>query len=106
MVSIDMSVQDWHRTGILRKKEAGLDGKEGSNIEGKHRNILVILIAGILARRVVSWKQLGDPLQKGELYGMIKFGSCTELYIPGEAEICVKKGDTVRGGLTIVGRLK
>ena len=38
MVSIDMSVQDWHRTGILRKKEAGLDGKKGSNIEGKHRN--------------------------------------------------------------------
>lgn len=38
MVSIDMSVQDWHRTGVLRKKEAGLDGKKGSNIEGKHRN--------------------------------------------------------------------
>lgn len=49
---------------------------------------------------------VGRSAAKGELYGMIKFGSCTELYIPGEAEICVKKGDTVRGGLTIVGRLK
>ena len=89
------------------EKEVGFENERGAiGIEGKHRNILVILIAGILARRVVSWKQLGDPLQKGELYGMIKFGSCTELYIPGEAEICVKKGDTVRGGLTIVGRLK
>lgn len=37
---------------------------------------------------------------------MIKFGSCTELYIPGDCEICVKKGDKVRGGLTVVGRLK
>ena len=89
------------------EKDVGFENERGAiGIEGKHRNILVILIAGILARRVVSWKQLGDPLQKGELYGMIKFGSCTELYIPGEAEICVKKGDTVRGGLTIVGRLK
>jgi len=89
------------------KDSVGFENERGAiGIEGKHRNILVILIAGILARRVVSWKQLGDPLQKGELYGMIKFGSCTELYIPGEAEICVKKGDTVRGGLTIVGRLK
>ena len=98
-----------HKDGffLLMKKEVGFENERGAiGIEGKHRNILVILIAGILARRVVSWKQLGDPLQKGELYGMIKFGSCTELYIPGEAEICVKKGDTVRGGLTIVGRLK
>ena len=73
---------------------------------GKKRSILVILIAGILARRVVSWKNLGDHLDKGELYGMIKFGSCTELYIPGDCDILVKKGDKVTGGLTVVGRLK
>ena len=56
--------------------------------------------------RQESWKNLGDKLTKGELYGMIKFGSCTELYIPGDFEICVKKGDKVKGGLTVVGRLK
>ena len=89
------------------EKEVGFVNERGAiGIEGKHRNILVILIAGILARRVVSWKNLGDSLKKGELYGMIKFGSCTELYIPGDVDICVKKGDTVRGGLTVVGRLK
>jgi len=89
------------------EKEVGFENERGAiGIEGKHRSILVILIAGILARRVVSWKNLGDSLKKGELYGMIKFGSCTELYIPGDAEILVKKGDTVRGGLTVVGRLK
>ena len=89
------------------EKEVGFVNERGAiGIEGKHRKILVILIAGILARRVVSWKNLGDYLKKGELYGMIKFGSCTELYIPGDVDICVKKGDTVRGGLTVVGRLK
>lgn len=49
---------------------------------------------------------LGDHLEKGELYGMIKFGSCTELYIPGGCDILVKKGDKVKGGLTVLGRLK
>ena len=75
-------------------------------IVNSHRSILVIQIAGILARRIVSWKNLGASLQKGELYGMIKFGSCTEVYIPGEIEIAVKPGDQVKGGSTIIGRLK
>lgn len=89
------------------KDSVGFENERGAiGIVGKHRSILVILIAGILARRVVSWKNLGDHVGKGELYGMIKFGSCTELYIPGDAEILVKKGDAVRGGLTVVGRLK
>lgn len=89
------------------KDGVGFENERGAiGIEGRDRSILVILIAGILARRVVTWKNLGDTLKKGELYGMIKFGSCTELYIPGECEICVKKGDKVKGGLTVVGRLK
>ena len=89
------------------KEGVGFENERGAiGITGKNRSILVILIAGILARRVVSWKNLGDKLVKGELYGMIKFGSCTELYIPGDCEICVKKGDKVKGGLTVVGRLK
>lgn len=89
------------------KDGVGFENERGAiGIEGRDRSILVILIAGILARRVVTWKNLGDTLKKGELYGMIKFGSCTELYIPGECEIRVKKGDKVKGGLTVVGRLK
>lgn len=89
------------------KEGVGFVNEQGAlGITGKKRSILVILIAGILARRVVSWKNLGDHLKKGELYGMIKFGSCTELYIPGNCDILVKKGDKVKGGLTVVGRLK
>lgn len=70
---------------------------------GKHR-ILVIQIAGILARRIVSWVTLGKNIKQGECYGMIKFGSSTELVMPKTVEVLVKKGDKVKGGLTIIGR--
>lgn len=85
----------------------GYENERGAiAIVGEHRSVLVVQIAGLLARRVVLWSELGDEIRKGELYGMIKFGSCTELYIPGDVEILVKKGDKVCGGSTIVGRLK
>ena len=44
--------------------------------------------------------------KQGETYGMIKFGSSTELIVPRNVEICVKKGQTVVGGVTVVGRIK
>ena len=66
----------------------------------------VIQIAGILARRIVSWTSLGSRLKQGECYGMIKFGSCTELVVPRSVEILVRKGDKVQGGISIIGRQK
>ena len=72
---------------------------------GKNR-VLVIQIAGILARRIVSWTSLGSTLKQGQCYGMIKFGSCTELVMPRSVEVMVKKGDKVKGGLSIIGRQK
>ena len=67
---------------------------------------LVIQIAGLLARRIVSWVTVGHELKQGETYGMIKFGSSTELIVPKNVEITVKKGDKVTGGITVVGRVK
>lgn len=75
-------------------------------VDNGRTNILVTTIAGILARRIVSWVTLGDELTHGQLYGMIKFGSCTEVYVEDNVEITVKKGDRVRGGETIIGRIK
>ncbi|WP_196595282.1 phosphatidylserine decarboxylase family protein [Pectinatus frisingensis] len=72
---------------------------------GKMR-ITVTQIAGILARRIVSWVTLNDTLTRGELYGLIKFGSCTEVVVPDNVDITVKKGDKVVGGETIIGRIK
>jgi phosphatidylserine decarboxylase len=68
--------------------------------------VLVTQIAGILARRIVSWVTLGSVLKQGDRYGLIKFGSCTELIVPTTVDILVKKGDRVKGGITVIGRLK
>ena len=70
-------------------------------IDNGRTQLLVTLIAGVLARRVT----LGDALEHGQLYGMIKFGSCIEVYVQDNVEISVKKGDRVRGGESIIGRI-
>ena len=68
--------------------------------------VTVTQIAGILARRIVSWVTLDDNMEKGQVYGLIKFGSCTELVVPADVEVLVKKGDKVRGGESVLGRIK
>ena len=75
-------------------------------IENEKIRVTVTQIAGILARRIVSWVTLDDKLEKGELYGLIRFGSCTEIVVPANVEILVKKGDKVRGGESIIGKIK
>lgn len=75
-------------------------------IENDRLRITVTQIAGILARRIVSWVTLNDNLRQGELYGMIRFGSCLEIVMPEEVSVMVKKGDKVVGGQTILGRMK
>ncbi len=68
--------------------------------------IVVRQITGAIARRIVAWSKVGDDIARGERFGMIRFGSRTEIYLPLDAEITVKVGDKVVGGETIVGRLK
>ena len=74
-------------------------------IENEKLRVTVTQIAGILARRIVSWVTLDDTLEKGELYGLIRFGSCTEIVMPASVEVLVRKGEKVRGGETIIGRI-
>ena len=76
-------------------------GMENSKIK-----VLVSQIAGILARRIVSWVAIGVKLNKGDTYGMIKFGSCTEIVVPMNVEVMVKPGDKVRCGETVLGIIK
>lgn len=68
--------------------------------------VMVNQIAGLVARRVVCWPKTGDELKRGERFGLIKFGSCTELYLPLEVELTVNEGDRVKGGETVIGRVK
>ena len=70
------------------------------------REFMVKQIAGILARRIVCRVRPGDTLEKGQRYGLIRFGSRTDLLLPVTAEIAVQVGDVVRGGETILAFLK
>ena len=67
--------------------------------------ILTIQIAGILARRIVCWVKKDMGVEKGERFGLIKFGSRLEVFMPLDATIPVKIGDKVRAGETKIGYL-
>ena len=93
-----------------RRPEAATENEQlAVRIEGEafpHRRMVVRQITGLIARRIVCWLRPGDVLAAGERFGMIKFGSRTELVLPCEKglEITVKPGDKVQAGSTIVAR--
>ncbi len=69
------------------------------------KTVVVRQITGAIARRIVAWAQVGQAVARGERFGMIRFGSRTEVYLPLEAEILVKVGDRVQSGVSIIARL-
>ena len=64
--------------------------------------VLVRQIAGLIARRIVGWKKAGDSVQTGERFGMIRFGSRTDLYFPASCTPKVQAGQRVVGGETVI----
>lgn len=88
-------------------KEAASSNNEQNALEIETNtgdNFRVVQIAGVLARRIVCWTKAGDTISAGERFGLIQFGSRTDLYFPEGYDISVKQGQRVRGGETIVGR--
>ncbi len=73
--------------------------------ETSRATIVVRQLTGAIARRIVAWSDIGDELKKGDRFGMIRFGSRTEVYLPLNANVLVKVGDHVAGGATIIARL-
>ena len=65
--------------------------------------ILLIQIAGFVARRIVCYAKAGDTLRKGEIFGLIRFGSRIDLYLPTEVKLIVRIGQHVKGGESIIG---
>ncbi len=61
-------------------------------------------IAGLIARRVVSWKKTGEKVARGERIGLVRFGSRVDLWVPKEAEILVRVGENVKGGSSVLAR--
>ena len=74
-------------------------------IQGDQARVTVVQVAGVVARRIVCRVGPGDKLQAGERFGMIRFGSRTDCYMPKGTDVRVKAGDRVIGGVTVVGLL-
>ena len=89
------------------KKEAPhINERNEVGIDCESIKILVTQIAGIVARRIICTIDNNDSVSLGERFGMIKFGSCTEIVFPANVELKVKVGDKVKGAETIIGVVK
>jgi phosphatidylserine decarboxylase len=71
-------------------------------VEGEGQTVIFKQIAGLLARRIVFTKRVGDRISRGERIGLIKFGSRTDIIFPAEANVKVKLGDKVAGGSSVL----
>ena len=71
----------------------------------KGKEIGVVQIAGLIARRIICNVQTGDKVRRGSRYGMICFGSRLDVYLPSDVKINVKRGDKVHAGFSIIGVL-
>ncbi|HEX3731752.1 MAG TPA: phosphatidylserine decarboxylase [Mycobacteriales bacterium] len=76
-----------------------------TTIESPHGNVVVAQRTGLIARRIVNRSRVGKRLEAGQRYGLIRFGSRTDVYLPvGKATPAVGVGDKVRGGETVIAR--
>ncbi|NMC44858.1 MAG: phosphatidylserine decarboxylase family protein [candidate division Zixibacteria bacterium] len=88
------------------KDKASVDNERVDvGLTGPHGNLRVAQIAGIIARRIVCRAVERQVVTPGEIFGLIRFGSRTELTFPLTYTPCVKPGDRVKGGVTILGKL-
>ncbi len=85
----------------LQNEQAGLL----LELEGGKR-LLVVQIAGLIARRIISYPIIGDLLQRGQRYGLIRFGSRVDVYFPLESEILARVGERAVAGESVLGYLK
>lgn len=98
-----------HREGLcLDARSPDCSGKNESMtwaFENPRATLVVKQLTGAIARRIVGWSKVGDELRKGDRFGMIRFGSRTEVYLPLDATVLVNIGDRVAGGTTVIARL-
>jgi len=87
-------------------EKASLENEQNVfTLSSEYGEIVFKQIAGWVARRVVSWKKTGDSVGRGELVGLVRFGSRVDLWLPESAEIAVKVGDNVKGGSSVIARM-
>jgi phosphatidylserine decarboxylase len=84
--------------GALQNEYCAITVESENNIK-----YCVVQVAGLIARRIICWAEKGDALTTGQRYGLIRFGSRVDLYLPVDFEPTVKVGDKVSAGETILG---
>jgi phosphatidylserine decarboxylase len=89
-----------------RDESSVVNEQNALTIQGERMTVVCKQIAGVLARRIVCWKRKGEQVNLGERFGLIKFSSRTDLVLPAGVDISVRIGDRVRGGVSIIGRLR
>jgi len=74
-------------------------------VRGEGMEVVFKQIAGLIARRIVFNLREGDRVERGQRVGLIKFGSRTDIILPAEADICVRTGQRVKGGSSIIAEM-
>jgi phosphatidylserine decarboxylase len=92
---------------VASKPEATLENEQNAilirTVQGAQ--VVCVQVAGLIARRIVCWASQGDRVQRGERYGLIRFGSRMDTFLPSGSTMKVSVGDRVKGGETVVGVL-
>ena len=91
--SLDKASLQNEQSGIFMQTESG-------------QKILFVQVAGLVARRIISYAKVGDILKRGNRYGLIRFGSRVDIYLPKGTELNVNIGDRTVAGETVVGQLQ
>lgn len=104
-------VQDtFHKCGKFfdaRSEKSTFENEQNGIILATEKGIKLVFVqvAGLIARRIVSYPNKGDFLQRGERYGLIRFGSRVDVYLPKDVDLRVAMGDKIISGETILGYL-
>jgi phosphatidylserine decarboxylase len=87
--------------------KASLDNEQTAMVIADGRNrILVKQIAGLIARRIVCYAKAGDIIKRGDRYGLIRFGSRVDIFVPKNADIKVRLGDRIKGARDVIAVMK
>jgi len=70
-----------------------------------NQTIVFVQIAGLIARRIACWIKEGDEVEMGQRFGLIRFGSRVDLYLPGQSQVLIQPGDRVKAGETLLGNI-
>jgi phosphatidylserine decarboxylase len=98
----DIHYQKGLYLNALNPDSADKNEQNTVTVAGDGCEIVFKQIAGLLARRIVFNKRVGDRVERGERVGLIKFGSRVDILLPGNASLAVTKGDRVKGGSSVL----